>query len=53
MLGEGAKCPISPHVCVGEGLVPSWISGNDAGVTTTGGHKTLPYDVVDKSDLMR
>ena len=28
------------------GLVPARVSGNRLGVTTTGGHKTLPYDVV-------
>ena len=26
--------------------MPSRVSGNHVGVITTGGHKTLPYDVV-------
>ena len=26
--------------------MPSRVSGNDLGVITTGGHKTLPYGVV-------
>jgi hypothetical protein len=46
MLGEGTKTPLYPHISVGEGLVPSRVSGSEVGVITTGGHKILPYDVV-------
>jgi hypothetical protein len=46
MLGEGAIPSTILHILVGEGLVPSRVSGNHLGVITTGGHKILSYDVV-------
>ena len=45
-LGEGTNPPISPHIPVGEGLVPS--RGDNAKMISLnpGRHKTGPYDVV-------
>src|SRR4051794_28007258 len=44
--GRGCELPANPDISVGESLVPSHVSENQFGVITTGGHKTLPYDVL-------
>jgi hypothetical protein len=43
------------NLFVGAGLVPDRVSGHQDGITTTGGHKTLPYDVraVDSAFLLQ
>jgi hypothetical protein len=47
MLRESTNAPQYPHISVGASLVPALVSRIQISAITTGGHKILPYDVVE------